>query len=109
LPPTRTAIEPETTPDGTSDAYLWKTRRPAIPKASPRELAVAARSALGHSSLHSGVAARILVGRTSRLAVVNALQDQLGMRSGQVETGWTSVDVGWVSTSAEGSAASAPF
>src|SRR4029453_1848823 len=41
--------------------------------------------------------------RTSRLAVVNALQDQLGMRSGQVETGWTSVDVGWVSTSAEGS------
>jgi hypothetical protein len=47
--------------------------------------------------------------RTSRLAVVNALQDQLGMRSGQVETGWTSVDVGWVSTSAEGSAASAPF
>jgi hypothetical protein len=35
-------------PHGTSSAYLWKTCRPAIPKASPRALPVAARSALGH-------------------------------------------------------------
>jgi hypothetical protein len=41
------AIEPERTRDGTTSAYLWKTCRPAIPKASPRTLAVAARSALG--------------------------------------------------------------
>jgi hypothetical protein len=45
--PTRNAIEPEGRPDGTNSAYLWKTRPLVIPKASPRTLAVAARSALG--------------------------------------------------------------
>jgi hypothetical protein len=39
--PTRSAIQPEKTPYGTNSAYLWKTRPPAIPKASPRTLAVA--------------------------------------------------------------------
>jgi hypothetical protein len=78
------AIEPETMPDGTSDAYLWKARRPAIPKASPRTLAVAAWSALGHPSLHVSASRHAFwsIPRTSRLAIVNALHDQRGMRAG---------------------------
>jgi hypothetical protein len=49
--PTRIAIQPERRPEGTNSAYLWKTCRPAIPKASPRTLAVTPRSALVHSRL----------------------------------------------------------
>jgi hypothetical protein len=73
------------TPDGTSSAYLWKTCRSAIPKASPRTLAVAPSERSLPSPACCGGTYPDLSGGPERLTAVNASQTQLGMRTGQIE------------------------